>query len=375
MKEYYKIDIWILLPVLFLLIFSIGAVYSASSAFAQYKFEDSNFMLKQHAVRIILSIVVIFFFARIDYRFLSDIAKVLIWLTVVLLIFTLFSGKGAIKGASRWIELGPLSFQPSELARYTLVIYLAFLITKKKEYIKLLYKGYLPMMFWIILIVGLIVIQPNLSLSIIIFSTCMLLVFLAGAKKKHIGFTLASLIPFAAVFILSKEYIVGRITSYADYTTTGTSSYQLNQALIGFGNGGLFGIGPGNSNQREFFLPEAHADFIFSIIGEEYGFIGTFILLSIYILIMIRGFKIAKEVNDDFGKYLAFGITTLISLNAIVNMAVASGVIPTTGVTLPFVSYGGTSIMFNAIAVGVLLNISAFASSSRSERDEALIKD
>jgi cell division protein FtsW len=371
MKEYYKIDIWILLPVLFLMIFSIGAVYSASSSFAEARFDDSNFMLKQHAVRIIVSIAIIFLFVRIDYRFLNDITKVLIWMTVLLLIVTLFAGKGEIKGANRWIELGPLSFQPSELARYTLVIYLAYLITKKKDYIKMLYRGYLPLLFWILLIVGLIVIQPNLSLSIIIFSTCMLMVYLAGAQLKHMAFTLASLIPLVTIFILSKDYIIGRISSYADYASTGTSGYQLNQALIGFGNGGLFGIGPGNSNQREFFLPEAHADFIFSIIGEEYGFIGTFVLLSLFILIMIRGYKIAKEVKDDFGKYLAFGITTLITLNAIVNMAVSSGVIPTTGVTLPFISYGGTSIMFNSVAVGILLNISTF----RNEREEDLIKD
>ena len=168
---------------------------------------------------------------------------------------------------------------------------------------------------------------------------------------------------------MSKDYIVGRIASFAEYQSSGNSSYQLQQALIGFGNGGLLGIGPGNSNQRDFFLPEAHGDFIFSIIGEEYGFIGTFIILSLYFVILTRGFKIAKECKDEFGKYLAFGIITLISLNALVNMSVASGVIPTTGVTLPFVSYGGTSIIFTSIAIGILLNIS----SQRDEINDGLI--
>jgi len=196
----------------------------------------------------------------------------------------------------------------------------------------------------------------------------MLMIYLSEAKRKHIVLTLLALLPLAFVFVMSKDYIVGRITSFTEYKTSGNTSYQLQQALIGFGNGGLFGIGPGNSNQRDFFLPEAHGDFIFSIIGEEYGFIGAIIILSLYFVILIRGYKIAKQTKDEFGKYLAFGITTLIVLNAIVNMAVACGAMPTTGVTLPFVSYGGTSIIFSSVAIGILLNISSY----RDEIDEEL---
>lgn len=363
MAHKYKIDVWILIPVLLLMIFSIGVVYSASSAFSYDKFQDSNYLFKQHVIKIIISIAIIFIVARIEYINIESIAKPLIWITIFLLLLTLLSGSGPIKGASRWINLGPLSFQPSEFARYALIIYVSFLLAKKKDYINLLYRGYLPIIFYILLVTGLILIQPNFSVASIIFFTCMAMLFLSEAKRKHIVFTVFALLPFAFLFVLSKDYIMDRLTSYSEYKTSGNSSYQLQQALIGFGNGGLFGIGPGNSNQREFFLPEAHGDFIFSIIGEEYGFIGTFIILSLYFIILIRGFRIAKESKDEFGKYLAFGITTLIALNALVNMSVASGVIPTTGVTLPFVSYGGTSIIFTAAAIGVLLNIS-------SHRDE-----
>lgn len=365
----YKIDIWILIPVLILMIFSIGAVYSASSAFAFEKYQDSNYLFKQHGLKVIFSIILIFIFAKTDYRYTENISKILIWLTIILLVFTLFGSKGPIKGASRWINLGPLSFQPSELARYAIILYTASLLAKKKEYIHLLYRGYLPVIFYVLLVTGLILIQPNFSVSMIIFSTCMFMIFLSEARLKHIFFTLLALSPFAAIFVLSKDYIISRIASYAEYQSSGNTSYQLQQALIGFGNGGLFGIGPGGSNQRDFFLPEAHGDFIYSIIGEEYGFIGTFIILSLYFVILTRGYKIAKECKDDFGKYLAFGIITLISLNALVNMSVASGVIPTTGVTLPFVSYGGTSIVFSAVAIGILLNIS----SQREESDKGLI--
>ncbi|MEO8446560.1 MAG: putative lipid II flippase FtsW [bacterium] len=369
MKSNNKIDIWILLPVLLLMIFSIGVVYSASSSFSLDKFQDSNYLFKQHLIKIIFSIVVIFVVARIDYVYLESIAKPLIWFSAALLVFTLVSGKGPIKGASRWINLGPLSFQPSEFVRYAVIIYVALLLAKKKDYIDLLYRGYLPVIFYVLMITGLILIQPNFSVASIIFTTCMVMIFLSNAKLKHIVMTLFALLPVAIIFILSKDYIQDRISSFTEYKSSGTTSYQLQQALIGFGNGGLFGIGPGNSNQREFFLPEAHGDFIFSIIGEEYGFIGTFIILSMYFIILMRGLKIAKQTKDEFGKYLAFGITMMITLNAIVNMAVASGVIPTTGVTLPFVSYGGTSIIFTAAAIGILLNIS----SHRDEIDEGLI--
>jgi len=351
-----------------LMIFSIGVVYSASSTFAFEKYQDSNYLFKQHVIKVFVSIAIIFIFAKIDYKYLESIAKLMIWATILLLLFTFFGGSGPIKGASRWINLGPLSFQPSELARYTLVIYISLLLARKKDYINLLYRGYLPVIFYVLLVTGLILIQPNFSMSIIIFTTCILMIYLSEAKKKHIIFTMLALLPFAVLFVLSKDYIIGRISSYAEYKSSGNSGYQLQQALIGFGNGGLLGIGPGNSNQRDFFLPEAHGDFIFSIIGEEYGFIGTFIILSLYFVILTRGFKIAKESKDEFGKYLAFGIVILITMNALVNMSVASGVIPTTGVTLPFVSYGGTSILFTSMAIGILLNIS----SQRDEIDEGL---
>lgn len=353
------------------MIFSIGVVYSASSSFALDKFQDSNYLFKQHLIKIIVSIAIIFIMAKIDYVYLEGLAKPMIWLAVCLLILTLFSGKGPIKGASRWINLGPLSFQPSEFARYALIIYVALLLSAKNDYMDLLYKGYLPVIFYVLLISGLILVQPNFSVASIIFFTSMAMIFLSTAKKKHIVFTFAGLLPLAALFVFSKDYIIDRISSYSEYKSSGNSSYQLQQALIGFGNGGLFGIGPGNSNQSEFFLPEAHGDFIFSVIGEEYGFIGTFIILSLYFIILVRGLKISKECKDNFGKYLAFGITILITLNALVNMSVASGVIPTTGVTLPFISYGGTSIIFTSAAAGVLLNIS----SHREEPEEALMTE
>jgi cell division protein FtsW len=186
----------------------------------------------------------------------------------------------------------------------------------------------------------------------------MMLFWIGRVKVKHMAITVLSLIPIAAIYVLSKPYILNRIFSYKEHTSGGDTGYQLSQAIIGFGNGGFWGVGPGNSNQKEFFLPQSYDDFVFSIVGEEYGFWGVALVILMFGIFIYRGLKLAKFMQDDFGKYMAFGITVIIGLNAIINMMVATGMIPTTGQTLPFISYGGTSLIFNSIAVGILLNIS-----------------
>ncbi|CAN5491251.1 putative peptidoglycan glycosyltransferase FtsW [soil metagenome] len=358
-KNSYNIDILILMPVILLMIFSISAVYSASSSFSLEKFADSNYLFRNHSFRVLGGIICIFVFAKMDYKIIQKYSKILIWTAIVMLALVFVLSAGPVKGASRWLHLGPLSFQPSDFAKYALIIYLSSLLAKKKEYIGLLYKGYLPVLFYILLITGLVAIQPNFSVSLIIFTTSMLMLLLTEAKVKHMIFTVLALTPAGILFVLSKGYILERLSSHSEYTSGGNTSYQLQQALIGFGNGGFLGIGPGHSNQRDFFLPESYGDFIFSIIGEEYGFIGTSVIILLFVLLLFRGFKTAKMVEDDFGKYLAFGITTLLTFYAMINMSVATGVIPTTGVPMPFVSYGGTALFFNAIAIGILLNISS----------------
>lgn len=360
----YKIDVWILLSVLFLLIFSLGAVYSSSSTFSMDKFKDPDYMFKQHLIKVAISIFCIFLFARFNYKAYMNWSKYLIWVSIAMLAFIFIGGVSEIKGASRWISLGPLSFQPSDVAKFTLIIYVSTLLVRKKDYVQMLYRGYLPILFYVLLVTVLVALQPNFSTASLIFVTSILILLNSPVKLKHIFFTITALIPFAVVFVLSKAYILGRLSSHAEYTSGGNSNYQLQQAMIGFGNGGLLGIGPGNSLQKEYFLPEAHGDFIFSVVGEEYGFIGTFLVVALFAVIMIRGYKVAKEMKDDFGRYAAFGITTIISLYAIVNMCVSTGLIPTTGVPMPFISYGGTAMIINSIAIGVLLNISSYRNES-----------
>lgn len=357
--EKQRVDYWLLLPVLIMMFGSIAVVYSASSTVAAYTFKDPDLFLKQHAIRVILGIICIIGFSKINYKVFQKYGKIIIWVSIGLLLLIFILGVTKIKGASRWINLGVFSFQPSDIAKFALIIYLSALLVKKKDYVHWLYKGYLPLYFYIILVTGLILLQPNLSTAVIIFTTSMILLLMSNVKFKHVIFSVLALTPLIIIFILSKNYIIGRLTSHAEYSSGGESNYQLYQAIIGFGNGGLFGIGPGNSMQREFFLPEAHADFIFSVIGEEYGFIGTMTVIILYSFIAVRGFATSKRINDDYGKYVAIGLTTLITLYAIVNMCVATGLIPTTGVPMPFISYGGTALLINSVAVGILLNISS----------------
>lgn len=361
----YKIDIWILIPVLLLLMFSIGLVYSASSDYSVSKFKDANYMFKLHLVKVLIALVLIFIFAKIDYRYYQKYSKWLILISVFFLILVFVVGV-SIKNVNRWLNFGPISFQPSDLAKYTLILFIANLLVKQKNNLKNLYKGYLPVILSIMLVSVLVAAQPNFSTSLIIFGSSVLLLLITQVRFKHILITGISILPAAVFFVLTKSYIRSRIENYADFTSSGTAQHQLNQAIIGLGNGGIFGVGGGNSLQKQFFLPEAHGDFIFSIIGEEYGFIGTVAVIFLFAMLLIRGYKVAKKIPDEYGKYVAFGITTIISAYAVVNMSVACGIIPTTGVPIPFISYGGTALIFNSIAVGILLNISSF----RNENNE-----
>lgn len=355
-----KIDLGILIPILALITFSLGVVYSASSSWAVNMNKDSMFLFRNHLLRAGLGIVLIFLVSRISYLNLIKFRKLLMGAAILMLLYLLVAGVETTKGAARWIYLGGFSFQPADFVKYALLINISYLLAKKKDYVSNLYYGYLPILGYVLIVVALIAIQPNFSTASVIFISSLMLFWIGKVKMKHLSITVLSLIPAAVLFVLSKPYILNRLFSYQEHSQGGNGSYQLSQAIIGFGNGGFFGVGPGNSNQRELFLPQSYDDFVFSIVGEEYGFWGVTIVILLFALFVYRGLKLAKSMQDDFGRNLAFGITIIIGMNAIINMMVATGMIPTTGQTLPFISYGGTSIIFNSIAVGILLNISTY---------------
>lgn len=354
----HKIDLWILIPVLLLIGMSIGVVYSASSSWSAKMSGDSSMLFKNHIVRAGIGIFCIFLFSRIDYKSLINFRKLLIVVVFGLLLYLVVSNIELTKGAVRWIKIAGVSFQPADIVKYVLVLNIAYMLADKKDYIWSLYFSYLPMLFYVAAVSVLIALQPNISSAVILFTACMIMFYIGKVKVKHIAVTIASVLPVAAFYIWNKAYAMNRLFAFAGNLNGEEGNYQLSQAIIGFGNGFIFGVGPGNSNQKEFFLPQSYDDFVFSILGEEYGYVGTMLVIILFALFIYRGFKLAKNMDDEFGKYLAFGITTLIAMNAAINMMVSTGIIPTTGVTLPFISYGGTSIIFNSIAVGILLNIS-----------------
>lgn len=353
------IDASLLFAVMILMALSLGVVYSASAAWAQHKFGASEYLLNSHAFKVLLGLIVLFVGMNVRYDVYQKLTKPVLIAAVVLLVLTLLMG-GEVKGASRWLRIGSFGFQPSEFAKFALLFHLCTLLSVKGEAVRELSRGFLPLMVWICAVAGLVLLQPNFSTASMIVVLGMFLLYIGRVRVKHLLGTVAVALAVFSVVAVTKPHVTERLNMFLGNSGGARPNYQLWQGIIGFGNGGIFGVGPGESRQRDFFLPESYGDFVFSIVGEEYGLVGTMLFLALFVAIMVRGFRIAKYSRDTFGFFLAIGITSTISLYAVVNAGVAIGVLPTTGLPMPFVSYGGSAIVFTSFAIGVLLNISAF---------------
>lgn len=359
MNQRNYIDSPLLFAVLTLMFLSLGVVYSASASWALAKYGESERMLISHAVKVFLGIIVLFIGMRIDYRKVQHLTKLALMAAVVLLGITLVLG-GEAKGATRWLRYSSIGFQPSEFAKYALLFHLCALGAVKGECLRDFRKGFVPLVVWIVVVTVLVMLQPNFSMAMMIFLLGVVILFVSRVKVTHILVLFAVMIPVLAVYMVSRDYRRARIASFfGGEHSSGAGNYQALQGIIGFGNGGIFGVGPGESKQRDLFLPESYGDFVFSIVGEEYGFIGTMFVVSLFVLIMFRGFKIARYAEDAFGRNLAIAVTSAITVYALVNACVTLGLVPTTGLPMPFVSYGGSSMVFSAFAVGLLLNVSS----------------
>jgi cell division protein FtsW len=350
--------------VLGLLFFSVAFVYSASAGFSNAKTGSSETFFWSHAVRVLAGIVVLLVFARIDYHWVEKWSKPLLIMALGMLVYVLLEGT-RMKGATRWIDAGPISFQPSEFAKFALLMHLSVMMADKRDYIGDFKFAFLPMMFWVALVCGLIALQPNLSTASVIFMLAMGLLFIGRVRLLQLGAVVGVGLAGAALYAVSAAYRMKRIMAYISMHSSSSDSssagnYQLNQGLLAFGSGGVFGVGPGQSRQR-LFVPEPFGDFIYSIIGEEYGVLGTLAIMAVFGVIVWRGLLVARQAPDDLGRNLAAGITLTIGAYAIINACVTTGLVPTTGLPMPFVSYGGSSVLFSAAAVGVLLNVSQHA--------------
>lgn len=356
------IDLYIFLSVLAIMLFSVGVVYSASVSISGMRHDgDYNYLFRNHSIRVIMGVAALFVGMFVNYHFYSHISKIVLVAALALLAYTLVGGT-VVKGAQRWVSFGPVNFQPSEFAKFALIIHLAVLLAAKQRYIARFRDGFLPLLIWIAAVVGLVFLQPNFSTGAIILGISFMLLFVGRVRIQHlVGIGLAGL-PVLLVYAVSASYRWNRIASHfsGEGGVGDAGNYQVEQAIIGLGSGGIFGVGMGMSKQRELYLPESYTDFIFAIVGEEYGFIGAALLIILFAVIMIRGMKIAKRATDDLGRFLAVGITCTVTVYAIVNAMVTTGLLPTTGLPMPLMSYGGTTILFTAYALGILINISMY---------------
>lgn len=361
-------DKYIVWLILCLSAFGVVAVYSAITFLAETKSGgDPELFLMRHLIRLGFGLAMMAIFSLIDYHRLARISKLLLVASILLLIAVKIIGVAA-GGAERWIQLGSFTFQPSDLAKVSLVLYCSLLLTKKQAYIKDFSRAFLPLVFWILFTTFWIGIE-NLSTALIILTSTLLMCFVGRVSVLHLGGLFTTGIVLAAVLLMVSPHRAARIEAYLGVkifpNTTAeqvfdvqNEGYQAQQARIAFAMGGLSGVGPGKSVQRDF-LPAPYNDFIFAIIAEEYGLLGALALLALFLLLLFRGFiRIARSAPDPLGLLLATGITTSVVLYGFVHAGVTCGVLPVTGLPMPFVSYGGTSLFATGAMVGILLNIS-----------------
>jgi len=348
----------LLLLVVLLMCVGVLVVYSSGAGWGAKKFHNEEYFLWRQLLFAVLGLIVIFMVGAIDYKLFKKFSKAILMVSAGLLAMLLaMKAVGAIDGAARWIGYGRFKFQASDLAKYALILHLATMIVDKKSHIKDLHRAYYPMITVVFGIVGLVALEPNFSTAAVIALICFVMLFLGGVDVKHLALTALAFVPVAAGFAIAAPYRVARLLTFVGEGSD-KASYQIEQALIGLGNGGVFGLGPGASKQRELFLPASYNDFIFAVLGEEYGFIGATLIILLFVGVILCGVLIARNAMDDYGKYLAYGVTIAIGVYAFINAAVACHLVPTTGLPMPFVSYGGSAALFNAFGVGLLISIS-----------------
>jgi cell division protein FtsW len=347
------------ISVILLVGFGIVMVYSASAVRASYEHNDPTHFLVRQVVFALLGVLAMLIASQIDYRWYKKIIYPLLGLSILGL-FLCYSPLGrTINGASRWIGLGPMTIQPSEVVKLAMVLWLSYSLDKKSAKIKSFSIGFLPHLILPGFVIMLCLFQPDFGTAIIIALMTFSLLFVAGAKIGYIMAAGLCAAPIVYFLVAGSEYRLKRVLAFLDpISHRYDEAYQLIQSLYGFAGGGFWGTGLGDGLQKFFFLPEAHNDFIASIIAEEFGVIGIWLLLIIFSVLLARGVLIALRAQDQFGTYVAFGITILIGVQTLANMGVSMGLLPTKGLNLPFISAGGSALVVSLFSVGVLLNIS-----------------
>ena len=354
-------DYMIFVPVVLLMGLGLVAVYSASSQLALDRMGDGYFYLKRQALFCLLGFAVMITAKSIPYTLYSKLAYPLLVISALLLIALLVPGLGhKAGGACRWLRFGGFSFQPSELAKLSLAVYLAYSMAKKGSDMESFSKGLVPHFFVAGVFMALMVLQPDFGTAVIIGFWVLVLLFVGGVRFRHLFSVCVLFSPLVLWLIWRSGYRSGRWATFINpWDDPRGLGFQIIHSFLAFGSGGIFGAGLGNSKQKLFFLPEPHTDFVLSIAAEEIGFVGIVCIVFLFALLIVRGIKVALNAGDLYSTYLAFGLTCLIGLQVLVNMGVVMGLLPTKGLTLPFISYGGSSMVINLLSIGMLLSISS----------------
>lgn len=333
-------------------------VFSSSAALAYVKHDgDSMYFLKRHVINLAVALAVGAFCAFADYRLWERLAWPAAIVAVGLLIATLVIGVGSYAApVHRWLKIGRFFLQPSELAKLATVLVLAKYLARR-GYLESVYEKWFPLGAVVVMFAA-VAAEPDFSMAFLIAVTAFVMLFLGGVRFRYIVGAGALVAPLLAIMVSAQKYQVSRLMSYVDpWRYARGRGYQVIQSLIALGSGGLVGKGLGASNQKLFYLPQAHTDFVYAVLGEEFGFVGAALVLVAFAVLVTVGFKTAARARDAFGRYLAAGMTMIVGLGAAVNLCVVTGLIPTTGIPLPFISYGGTSLAATFAAVGILISV------------------
>jgi len=335
-------------------------VYSASAVVAGNRFQDSSYFLKRQGAWLAVGFLLLHVASRLDYTVWRQLALPILAVTTVLLIAVLLPSLGVlVKGARRWLRLGPIVLQPAEAAKLAVVLVLARYLARREGKVADVSTGLVMPVLVVGLLGGLLMLQPDLGSAVVIGLATLGLLFLGGARLTHLTGLVLLTVPVGAALILGSSYRRQRLMTFLEPWKDPTDAgFQVTQSYLAFGSGGLFGVGLGEGKQKLFFLPEAHTDFVLALAGEELGLLGTGAIMVLFAILVLKGFQIAGRARGPFGRYLALGITLLIGVQVLLNAGVVTGLLPTKGLTLPLVSYGGSSLVTSLLAVGILLSIS-----------------
>jgi cell division protein FtsW len=360
LRKLEKYDLILMLMAIALTCFGVVMVYSASNIMAAKRFHDGFFFLKRQGLFAVIGFAIMLGAMHIDYKFWKKMAVPALLLCLVLLVMVLIPGIGGkAGGSSRWIKLPGFNLQPSEMAKLALIMYMAYSLDKKQDKVKSFAVGIVPYMIILAILIGCLALQPDLGGALTLVAVAMTMLFAAGTRLSHIISMILLAMPLLA-YKLSRGYHKGRMEAWTNpWSDPEGKGFQIIQSWLALGTGGVFGQGLGEGKQKLFYLPEAHTDFILSVIGEELGFVGVVVIIGMFFLLVQRAMRISVAAPDTFGRFLALGIAVLFGIEATVNMGVVTGLLPTKGLALPFISYGGSSLLISLFAVGILLNISS----------------